>query len=138
MRSLLLILAVLATCLFSTSCLATSSDFDRVSDRVERVEQVLEDETATPEELEEALVELRHELQEGAQRVVERGSALGSDLMEGLAGGGVMGGLSAALMYLVRQGQRRKRGEPTTPAEARLQREQLEERLLVRLRQERE
>jgi hypothetical protein len=114
MKNILLCLLVLPL----AGCLATSAELRSIADHVAIVEEKVEDETASPEEVADALDALQAELLEVADRVDERASETLLTLEDGLKGGGAVGLLTALGLNLYRNGQRRRRGEVVTQSEA--------------------
>ena len=93
----------------TTSCMATSGALRNVSDKLDRFEEVLNDETATTTELNVALGEVRASVGEVAA-AVEADADEAWLTVEGASKGGIVGLLSVVATNMLRDGRRRRRG----------------------------
>lgn len=110
MKTLALVLALS----FNAAACVTSSDLRAVADSVERLETVVDDETATPADVEAAVKAAKEEIHAVAKGVEDRSETF-IDTLTSADGGGVSALVTAlglgALNYY-RNRQRVARGEP--------------------------
>lgn len=120
MKTILLLPIVLALLVTTAGCV-TAADLRAVADSVERLETVVDDETASPADVNAALATAKAEIAEVADAVEERSEGF-LDALTSPNEGGVAGlvSLAAAVgLHFYRNRQRVARGEPVkTPPKA--------------------
>ncbi len=94
-------------CALGASCV-TASDLRVVADSLERLEKTVDDETATPAEVQAAVQATKDEIRLVAERVEERTETVGEDLAETGGIAGVLVGLGMVALNSYRNKTRPK------------------------------